>query len=322
MMLEGSSTARRAELIATNDPDECAARMRAIGMNVQHYQMSSGSYSAVIETVLLHPSLRVSRTAYGAAITSRGAPPANMYALALPLSDPAGVFFNHHPLQLHEIGLVRPREEFRLMRTPGFECAMVFPDPAMIDAMCDVMFGRSFAKLIGGGRALSSDRTRIAACAARVAEICSRMNSLSTAKESDGAIQRMGEVLLDELLHIVHGPEPIPGWSSRERIVRKAWEIVDGHEDIVTVSDICLKLSVPIRSLDEAFRACLGMSPKHFMLGARLNKARHCLSRPSDTTTVSDTATRFGFYHFGHFSSQYRRLFGETPSQTLHHSRA
>jgi AraC family ethanolamine operon transcriptional activator len=64
------------------------------------------------------------------------------------------------------------------------------------------------------------------------------------------------------------------------------------------------------------------MSPKQFMLGTRLNKVRRCLNRPSDATTVSDTATRFGFYHFGHFSNQYRRLFGETPSQTLRQARA
>ena len=45
--------------------------------------------------------------------------------------------------------------------------------------------------------------------------------------------------------------------------------------------------------------------------------ARH----PDDATTVTDTATKLNFFHFGRFSSQYRQLFGETPSETLRRAR-
>jgi len=36
---------------------------------------------------------------------------------------------------------------------------------------------------------------------------------------------------------------------------------------------------------------------------------------------VTDVALDWGFLHFGWFSQDYRRLFGETPSQTLHRGR-
>ena len=34
-------------------------------------------------------------------------------------------------------------------------------------------------------------------------------------------------------------------------------------------------------------------------------------------TTVTDTATRWGFFHLGRFAEEYAALFYELPSQTL-----
>jgi AraC family ethanolamine operon transcriptional activator len=50
----------------------------------------------------------------------------------------------------------------------------------------------------------------------------------------------------------------------------------------------------------------------------------HAVLLNSDATTVSvsDIATRFGFWHFGRFASDYRRLFGERPLDTLTKNKA
>jgi AraC family ethanolamine operon transcriptional activator len=314
-----------AEVIVTNDPDECAVRMRAMGMSVRHNQMSSGPYSADVATVQF-PGVRVSLTSYGSAITSHGTPPRRSYALALPLAPTPGTFFNHRPLGRNEIGLVRPGEEFQILRPTDFRCVMVFPDANTIDRRAEALFGRTFAQIVGGGRALMSNDRAIASCAERLAAICRDWTRApdpgGNAPAPAASAQVLGPAILDEVLGIVQPPEPIHGWSARERIVHRAWELVEADaEGCVTVADLCLKLAVPIRSLDEAFQSCLGMTPKRFILGLRLNNVRSRLSHPHDDTTVSEAATHFGFFHFGHFAGQYRRLFGEAPSQTLRRAR-
>ena len=105
-------------------------------------------------------------------------------------------------------------------------------------------------------------------------------------------------------------------------MIKRAWEVVEDDEGAATVSQLCARLGVPIRTLDEAFRTGMGMPPKRFILGVRLNRVRRGLSHPDDATTVTSVATRFGFFHFGHFSRQYVKMFGELPSQTLRRARA
>jgi AraC family ethanolamine operon transcriptional activator len=124
--------------------------------------------------------------------------------------------------------------------------------------------------------------------------------------------------LIDALLSVVRAPNPVHRWSARERIVRKAGDLVAAEENnTFTVTELCLKLGVAMRTLDDAFHGCMGVPPRRFMIAMRLNHVRRRLSRPSDGDTVTRVATRIGFFHFGHFARQYFRLFGELPSQTL-----
>ena len=50
----------------------------------------------------------------------------------------------------------------------------------------------------------------------------------------------------------------------------------------------------------------------------RLNTARASIL---EGATVTQAATKAGFWHFGRFSQDYRALFGELPSATLQNAR-
>ncbi len=88
-----------------------------------------------------------------------------------------------------------------------------------------------------------------------------------------------------------------------------------------TIAHLCHALDASERTLREAFRQHLDTSPKAYLKTLRLNAARHDLVKARDTTRVTDVALDWGFLHFGWFSQDYRRLFGETPRQTLERGR-
>jgi AraC-like DNA-binding protein len=66
------------------------------------------------------------------------------------------------------------------------------------------------------------------------------------------------------------------------------------------------------------FRDLFGIPPHAYHRRLRLSAARRQLLRswPGETS-VTAVAMRWGFDHFGRFSVDYRRVFGESPIATL-----
>lgn len=76
------------------------------------------------------------------------------------------------------------------------------------------------------------------------------------------------------------------------------------------------------RRVRAAFNEVFGVPVSMFFRLRALHGAhRDLTSATRDTTSVTDVAMRWGFWHFGRFSGQYKQLFGEAPSATLRRSR-
>ena len=108
---------------------------------------------------------------------------------------------------------------------------------------------------------------------------------------------------------------PAPRAPARD--LKRAIEYIHGHLDsAVTLADIVKASRVSGRSLFQHFRETAGVSPMRFVRNARLERVRADLQRADSAETVTQIAARWGFTHMGRFSGQYRKRFGETPSET------
>ncbi len=84
------------------------------------------------------------------------------------------------------------------------------------------------------------------------------------------------------------------------------------------LSELCATANVSKRTLQYAFHDIMGMSPLTYLHRLRLHRARDELRKAkSGSTTVTDVALNWGFWHFGEFSRAYKNCFGEVPSRTL-----
>ncbi|UFW42444.1 helix-turn-helix domain-containing protein [Bradyrhizobium sp. WSM471] len=85
------------------------------------------------------------------------------------------------------------------------------------------------------------------------------------------------------------------------------------------ISSVCRALIVSERTLRKAFHKVHGIPPCRHLRMLRLSEARRALlSADSQVVTVTEIATGFGFVELGRFSVEYRKVFGESPSKTLH----
>lgn len=106
-------------------------------------------------------------------------------------------------------------------------------------------------------------------------------------------------------------------------IVRRAREYA--HAQIwcpLQVIDLCRATGVSRRTLQTSFQQVLGIGPLAYLRTMRLNGARRMLRTADDGIKVRDAVEAWGFWHPSRFSQEYRRMFGELPSQTLRRPRA
>src|SRR5450755_2293708 len=100
--------------------------------------------------------------------------------------------------------------------------------------------------------------------------------------------------------------------------VRRAEEFIEANWNRpITMQMISAATGIGIRSLFKAFRQARGYSPMAFVKRVRLMRARQMLTSPAENTSVTAVAFGCGFDNPGHFAGDYRRAFGELPSQTL-----
>ena len=99
----------------------------------------------------------------------------------------------------------------------------------------------------------------------------------------------------------------------------KADEFIRAHlNENLSVMRLCRELRLSRRQLEYAFRTAFDAGPAEYVQLTRLNESRRRLMSARRTgQSVTDVAMDTGITHLGRFATSYRRLFAESPSETL-----
>ena len=103
------------------------------------------------------------------------------------------------------------------------------------------------------------------------------------------------------------------------KLVQRAedWLEAEPHR-VPRIQDLSQHLNVSARQLYRSFHAEVGMSPAKYLRRYCMTRARfELLAADPKETTVTRVALSWGFWELGRFSVEFRKLFGESPSQTL-----
>jgi len=83
------------------------------------------------------------------------------------------------------------------------------------------------------------------------------------------------------------------------------------------IKEICKVVGASRATLERAFIDEFGVTPRSYIKSRRLSGARSQLIKTGPAAVISDVANHWGFWHMGSFAADYRKQFGELPSQTL-----
>jgi len=109
------------------------------------------------------------------------------------------------------------------------------------------------------------------------------------------------------------------GAPARARVIKHVEACLEARKgETVYLADLCAVTGVSERTLRTVFQQSYGLSPLQYLKLRRLHQVRRALRRAdSDLNTVQSVANSFGIWHMGRFAVEYRKLFGESPLETL-----
>ena len=105
----------------------------------------------------------------------------------------------------------------------------------------------------------------------------------------------------------------------RKEIIRRSEELLEArHGEHVSVVELTVAARVSQRTLRTAFIDFFGTGPVHYLQLRTLNQVHRALKAAEpEEDLVCEILMANGVWEFSRFSSRYRRLFGELPSETL-----
>jgi AraC-like DNA-binding protein len=124
------------------------------------------------------------------------------------------------------------------------------------------------------------------------------------------------------MVSCICGGETAETGSTHHRHAAVMWrleELLEANSDrTLYLAELCSAAAVSERTLRACCQEHLGMSPTRYLWLRRMHLARRRLRIADPTaTTVTEVATKYGFWELGRFSVAYGSLFGESPSASL-----
>ncbi|MBB2842003.1 UNVERIFIED_ORG: AraC-like DNA-binding protein [Rhizobium etli] len=130
-------------------------------------------------------------------------------------------------------------------------------------------------------------------------------------------VETVGYLLIESCVHRYTEELRRPAKSPTPRHVKWAMEFMEEHiAQPISLDDIAAASKVSPRALQQGFRQFRNTSPTSHLRDLRMGAARQDLLRNDDKISVAEIALKWGFTHLGRFAAEYKKRYGELPSET------
>lgn len=299
--------------------DPCVAEQATAPWDNAITPLSRGPYRQE-NTFLATSRLILYRETFLVRTRVQGLSPPDMFGFAVPLR--LGNKTHWWGAALHEKGLPATMPGgIDVEMSPGQQQLIALVDLGLFhDSMPDEL--RVAIEKAVCGHVLPASRLAVARLGTTFSALLDGAKGQPQALQHPNAVRCMEQDLLAAFRRSLTLPIPAPrlvGRAVRQRGLQRAIEYLRAMDPgSVTVADLCTAACVTERTLQYAFRENFGTSPLGLIQLRRYHAARReFLVTDGKDATVREIAQRNGFYQLGRFAVRYKRLFGESPSNTL-----
>jgi AraC-like DNA-binding protein len=246
------------------------------------------------------------------------------YLVQVPLCGSARIRIGDHEFASSSrvASMINPSDPLRMEWSRDCGQLIVRFERGLVESLVANYLGHTLRRALSFRNELDCRAERSGRWLQLVHYVVSQVESAPTCAFGSLAARQLEQSLLALLLetqpHNYSEQLSPPAGGCAPRHVRRAAEFIEANvAEPIGIEEIVHASGASMRSLYEGFRRFRGTSPMEFLRTMRLRRVHEDLIDAPAGATVSDVATRWGFYQFGRFAAQYRQLFGETPSATL-----
>lgn len=304
----------------TRDAEEQAACLR--GWDQVYEQLAPGSFEGRFAEARLR-GIQLFRETTNRPLYQAGRVRDGQRVLGIPLQLRGRGHCRGRPIGPDSVVAVRGGGELDLRTPEDFDIVAVALPQASLQRHADEIEHCALRRDAAADGVLAPGRAQVDALRTLALSALDGLSRTPAVLRFDAAQRALESALLGAGVRLLAAPAggggELPATGLRHALVRQAQALMRAQVDQpLTVEDLCRALRVSRRTLQYSFQAVLQINPASYLRAMRLNGARRAL-RGADPqrACVQDIATRWGFWHLSRFAADYRRMFGELPSQTL-----
>ena len=266
------------------------------------------------------PQLIVTRGTFNCRLQQTGQPPPGYRTFVVPMNDAMQLLWRGHHITGNHLLLFPDGSDLFAASGDHFDVYTVsIRESGLLSATCGAEQDR-LARLLHTAEILSlpfASIHRFRKCLLQLERVRFAFCPASAGPPSDIVHRALLELIREATAETSRRSS-----AMREAAVRRIRTQVLARPDTPpAIGDIGRAIGASQRTLNYAFREYFGMTAKAYVNRVRLNAVRRSLRAAACGAGVADAANAWGFWHMGQFAADYRKAFGENPSDTLAASR-
>lgn len=313
-------------LFKTSDPGE--ARERVAGVYCPHELEIVDQKERCVDTAMSRVSLggvTLNRLRYGPTVTIDAGRLSSFLLVMMPITGTAQVTCGgeHVSTDPRTAAVISPTQPFYQTINANCDQIMVQIDYEVLKRICAQHIGHDLRKPLQFKLDLSMDPSTGGAWPALVSYLLAMFDSPVPHMHSPLLRTPIEHLIVATLLHSQQNnysdelQKPAPAIAPSH--VKRVEDYIKANAcEPLTVADLAEYAGVSTSALYTGFRDFRNTSPMAYLRNERLQHVHDELLRTDPATnTIADVASRWGFQHLSHFATQYKKKFGERPSDTL-----
>jgi AraC family transcriptional regulator, ethanolamine operon transcriptional activator len=313
-----------AEVLGLSAFDPQALAHVVTGAEFEHRKLPGGGSGINLLQCCLPHSV-INRGSYAPAVLVNGTFAPNAITIGTMLKQQEATILNGSNVRMGTVQLYAEKSEMCYRAFPNATWfAFVIPRERLLQFCVDHL--DNAPALPGSGISTFEPRTKESGdqLLERLRDLDRSLRSLSLLQNASRLGESVENDLLARLANFMSAKPLVRRTNDPRRlrlcseILRNTIKLVESNPDeMLDLRSMSKATGLSPRTLQRTFQTEYGLCPQEWLRVERLNRVREELLDTRFDTSVTDAATRWGFFHLGRFSQYYRQLFGERPSQTM-----